>query len=364
MLKILFLTKYSRWAGSSRYMTYDYLEYYQRAGFECVVSPLLDDRYVQLQSMARPTRLQDLISNLGYYKGRLLQRLGDISSSSGYDLVVLEKELLPYAPLGLEANLGRRRRKLISMYDDAIHAYYKEHPWKFLRWLCRDKIEKIMELSSHVVVWNEVLEAYARRWNAKVSCVHLGIDLRRYQVKQLHGARRPVILGWIGTPSTLSSLDMLAIAFHELAKKYPLELHVITSVAYRNPHIRVVDKPWSIETEVKDLQECDIGIMPLPDNEWTRGKSGCKLLQYMGVGLPVVASPVGVNQRIVRNGVNGFLANAEEEWISALSQLIENAELRRSQGEAGRKMVEEDYAQDKTAAKLISIFYSVLNAHE
>jgi glycosyltransferase involved in cell wall biosynthesis len=290
-----------------------------------------------------------------------MERLRALASARSYDLVVIEKELLPYFPYAVEGVLSRGFRRSVALYDDATHVYYRRHPNPVIRALCRGKIARVMRACSHVIVWNEYLRDYAAKYNPNVSVVNTAVDLRRYEVKRYgqEGPGRPVALGWIGTPNSYPYLRTLEGAFRELAARYDLELHVISSEPYDSPNIRVINKRWSIESEVDDLKAIDIGLMPLPDDEWTRGKSAAKAIQYMAVGVPAVCSPVGVNCQIIEDGVNGFLASSRDEWTAKLARLIENPALRREIGLKGRRTVEAGYCLDAVAPRLVSILRTV-----
>ncbi len=355
-LRVLFLTTYSRLGGSSRYLVYNYLEYYERAGLQCTVSPLFDDTYFTFGLLSRPTGFGDIFRHFGYFARRVAERLRALASARRCDLVVIEKELLPYFPYGAEAVLCRGVRKSVALYDDATHIYYRRHPNPVIRLLCRGKIAHVMRACSHVIVWNEYLRDYAVKHNPNVTVVNTAVDLRRYEVRRYgeEGPGGPVVLGWIGTPNSYPYLRTLEGAFRDLAAHYDLELHVISSEPYDSPNIRVINKRWSIESEVDDLKAIDIGLMPLPDDEWTRGKSAAKAIQYMAVGVPAVCSPVGVNRQLIEDGVNGFLASGRDEWSEKLARLIENPALRREIGLNGRRTVEAGYCLDAVAPRLVA----------
>jgi glycosyltransferase involved in cell wall biosynthesis len=364
-MRILFLTQYDRQGASSRLMNYDYLKYYERAGFECVVSPLLGARYFQFRLLARATTAKDILSHPAYYAQRLYARLRSLPRASRFDVIVLEREVLPYVPFGLEAWLKRQQANLVCMYDDATHIYYRHHPNRLVRMLCRDKIGRIMSISSRVVVYNEVLAEYARHFNEHVHLLTAGLDLAHYHRKDYTRgekfAGKAVVIGWIGTPGGFDYLRMLEPVFAALAKRYDIELCVISSDDYRSTNVRVRNKSWSLGTEAEELRALDIGIMPLPDSEWTRGKSGCKALQYMASAVPAVVSPIGINARIVEHGVNGLLASGRDEWERSLSTLIEDADLRKRLGEAGRALVESSYTEEQNAARLVSIMRGLVD---
>jgi glycosyltransferase involved in cell wall biosynthesis len=362
-MKVLFLTRYDLRGGSSRYMVYSYLEFYEQAGIQCTVSPLFDDRYFDWQILDHPTGLREIVRHSSYYLARVLERLRWVLASAQYDLVMFEKELIPYSPYGLEAVLQHRQSKTVALFDDATYTYYRDHPLFWVRLFCRHKIDQVMRHCAHVIVWNDYLANYARQLNPNVSVVNTGIDLRRYRVKEYQGngatSARPTSIGWIGTPNSFPYIRPLEDVFKELSSRYNIELHVISSQDYVSPNIRVVNKPWSIQTEVADLLSLDIGIMPLPDDEWTRGKSGAKAVQYMGVGVPAVCSAVGVATNLIQDGANGFLATSISQWTDRLALLIENPALRREIGLRGRQTVETTYSIQAVAPRLIGILQQV-----
>jgi glycosyltransferase involved in cell wall biosynthesis len=356
-MKALFLTKYSIMGGSSKHMVYSYLEFYRESGIECVVSPLFDDRYFGFRDLQRPANVREIVSNAGYFSVRFMKRIWEMIFASEFDVIVLEKELIPYIPFGLERILRIVQPKIVTLYDDAVHVAYWNHPQRLVRTMCRNKIEKVIRSSYQVVVWNKNIGEFARRYNPNVSIVNTGIDLRRYRIKSSCNAYdgERVVIGWMGTPNSFPYIANLEGVFRKLSDRYNVELRIVSSKEYQTLNIPVVNRKWSIDTEVDDLCSFDIGIMPLVDDEWTRGKSSYKAVQYMGVGIPVVCSPVGVASEIVQDGVNGFLASTPEQWFDRLALLIERRDLRQLQGLEGRRMVEDTYSIQAVAPHLISI---------
>lgn len=357
-MNVLFLTKYSRLGGSSRYMVYDYLEFFREAGIDAVVSPLFDERYHQgIGNFAKATSFTDVLKYQSYYMSRVTERMRWVRQSDQFDVIILEKELLPYFPYGAEKLLKTHQAKLITLFDDAVHAYYASHPNWVVRLLSRKKIERIIRLSDHVIVWNTYLGDYARRLNPNVTTVNTGVDLRRYHLKNYNSSRGNdrVVIGWIGTPNSYAYIRNLENVFGDLAAHYPVELRVVSSMDYTSSNIAVDNRRWSIETEVEDLCSFDIGIMPLPDDDWTRGKSGCKAVQYFAVGVPAVCSAVGVAPQLIQDGVNGFLARTEQDWRCKLTELIEKQGLRRDMGLKGRQAVETTYSIQSVAPRLVQV---------
>lgn len=365
-MKALFLPLYSRLGGSSRYMVYDYLEFFREAGIETAVVPLFDESYHQgIGNLTDAMSFKEIFKHWIYYLGRVAERMRWMRQSDRFDVVVLEKELFPYFPYGAEKFLKTGRSKLVTLFDDAVHVYYANHPHRIVRLLSHRKIERIISLSDHIIVWNEYLGGYAQKLNPQVTAVNTGVDLRRYRIKDYNPSkgRDRVVIGWIGTPSSYPYLQGLEDVFGKLAARYPVELRIVSSVDYVSRNIRVDNRRWSMETEVDDLCSFDIGIMPLPNNEWTQGKSGCKAVQYFAVGVPAVCSPVGVTNEIICDGVNGFLVGTNEEWFNKLATLIENPALRRQQGLSGRALVENAYSIQSVAPRLIETLQGVGHNH-
>lgn len=356
-MNVIFLTRYSQRGGSSRYMVHQYLPAYAQAGIACTVEPLFDDRYFEFGVLDRPTGFGDIARHSLYFARRVARRLRVLLNVHRYDLVVFEKELLPYLPDGFEAWLRRRGVKHVVLFDDATYAYYRRHPFPLVRWLCRGKIERIVRHATHVIVWNEHLAGYMRRLNPRVSVVNSGVDITRYPPKNYRAPRASerLVIGWIGTPNGFPYLRSLEPVFGELAQHYPLELHVISSVPYVSAHLPVVNRTWSQATEVQHLHAFDIGVMPLPDDEWTRGKSGVKAVQYMAVGIPAVCSPVGVARQLIMHNVNGLLADNPTAWRCALTRLLDDPALRERLGMAGRATVAQSYSIQSVAPRLTDI---------
>lgn len=216
-----------------------------------------------------------------------------------------------------------------------------------------------MSLATLIIAGNNYISNYAYHLGIKrVEVLPTVIDLVKYTfIKdyQKNDGSSCVKLVWIGTPKTQKYLLLIDSIIFQLSQIYTIQLVAIGSNGIKLPNTNVISIPWSEETEVQEISKCDIGIMPLPDEPWERGKCGLKLLQYMACGLPVVASPVGANLDIVQQGVNGFLAATDKDWFLALETLIQNPALRARMGLAGRERVEQHYSLDVTAPRFASL---------
>ena len=356
-MKILFLTKYPPLGSSSRYRVYQFLPYYERAGLDCSVVNFHTEAYVRQFSGMRDWRPK--ARSLSYLAGRYLRRFLCLLQTRRYDLVVVEREVFPFLPPFFDSLLLRVAKAVVVEYDDATHIYHQRLlDSAFLRSLLRSKVPTLMARSAGVIVGNRHLATYAQQYNCNVLLAPTAIDTNRYTVKKAESFSPPgsACIGWIGTPLTVSYLSEIASALRSLAGRYDIRLCVIGAPSFRIEGVPVVAIPWRLETEVEELLSCDIGVMPLTDDAYSRGKCGAKLLQYMGVGLPAVASPVGANQEILCPGESGFLAWTQEEWVEALAQLIEDVELRRQMGLVGRQVVEREYAVSHIAPRLQAFF--------
>lgn len=332
------MTRYTRLGASSRLRSLQYADCLGAAGIETEVAPLFGDSYLRrLYSGARP----------GADAARaLLRRAGQLRASAGADLIWLEKEALPWLPWAVEKALLPRRVPVVADYDDAIFHRYDMSGNRVVRKLLGAKIDRVMAASTMVLAGNDYLAARAGRAGARrVEVVPTVVDIDAYSTERRPEADGRARIGWIGSPSTWKAyvvpmLPMLA----GLAAEHGARLRVVGAGegAATQPEIEAL--PWSEATEVAQIQAMDIGVMPLDNSPWSRGKCGYKLIQYMACGLPVIASPVGVNSRIVRHGVNGFLVSTPAEWREALVTLLSDPDLGRRMGREGRALVEAEYS--------------------
>jgi hypothetical protein len=243
-------------------------------------------------------------------------------------------------------------------YDDAWYHRYDLHQNPFVRRLLGRKIDAVMRHSTTVVAGNDYLAERARHAGARrVEIIPTVVDADRYQPRLDRNNPVPVI-GWIGTPQTSRYLMPLLPVFSQLKKQIPFRVIAVGARPddFTDTVVEVV--PWSEDTEVSIIQTFDIGIMPLLDTPWERGKCGYKLIQYMACGIPVVASPVGVNQKIVKHGVNGYLA-ADNGWGAHLIELLRFPDLRQTLGAQGRRDVEAWYSLQVQAPRLVSLIREV-----
>lgn len=350
-MNILVLTRYSRQGASSRLRAFQFAPWLDDAGIKATFLPFFSDQYVQALQEGR-REAWSVVSAYG-------SRVGHLLDSRRYDLVWVEKEVFPWLPAFWDRLFLSRKVPYIMDYDDAVFHYYDLHRHPTVRWLLGEKHARLIRDASLVMAGNDYLADYARKSGARqVELVPTVIDLERYPdvaalPDRIRGAT-PCI-GWIGQRSTADLLVPYGDLFAQLASSGQARFSAVGIDAPALGLPMMTPLAWSEETEVASIQSFDIGIMPLIDAPFERGKCGYKLIQYMACGLPVVASPVGVNSQIVEHGVNGFLAKDQEQWAHALQTLLESPELRMKMGQAGRAKVEKYYCAQKIAPRIIDL---------
>ena len=263
------------------------------------------------------------------------------------DIILLHKKLFNRLELRV---LKALRKKIIFDFDDAI--MYTD-PRRISRFTGR--FRGIMEITDIAVAGNEYLAEEAKKYCKRVEILTTPVDVEKYSPGRPND-KKEIVIGWIGTKGNLFYLEALKPVFKKLAGKFPdISLSVICSDFPEFEGIKVNRRKWSVTDELEYLRELDIGLMPLTDDIWSRGKCGFKILQCFSVGVPVVASPVGINRDIIKHGVNGFLASSNEEWEARLSELIADSSLRKKMGLESRKTVAEKYALTDYIKKYVSL---------
>ncbi len=276
-----------------------------------------------------------------------------------FDVVVVQKKVLRNWEVAL---LARRAPRLVYDFDDAVMVGpYGERPdprrsARFVEMVAR---------CDAVIAGNEELARYAVG-HPNVRVIPTGLDPAAYHVKSpttADGRATGVVIGWIGTRGNLRYLDELAPVFRSLAARgLQITLRVVSDATPGPSAIPIEYVPWRLDREAEDLAAFDIGVMPLDDTAWSRGKCGFKLLQYMAAGLPAVASPVGMNRSIIRHGENGYLAKTPDEWGTALSRLIEGPSLRAWLGQAARRTVETEYSLARCSDAFVAVLRDACDA--
>ena len=335
-MNLVFLTRYGRMGASSRCRLLQYAPLFEEAGHHVEIWPLVDDSY--LRSLYENGRRPWPRVFFGYTR-----RILKIRELRDFDAVICEQEAFPYLPAACEAYVRRRCQRFFVDYDDAAYVCYERRPF------LKHKIPRIMAAADGVVVGNPHLAQYARQFSPRVTIVPTVVNLARYPARSRVNSTNVIRVAWIGTPVTAKLLIPLVPTLQRLRQEHKSLVFRFIGAGQAGLFngLGAETPEWSEENETKLLADCDMGIMPLPDDEFTRGKCGLKLIQYMACFLPVVASPVGVNREIVEHGRNGFLASDPAEWHTALRGLVEDGQLRKNMGRAARDRVEERYTLER-----------------
>ncbi len=286
------------------------------------------------------------------------RRLKDLLRASKFDYIFIYRDAFFFGTL-FERMFKRSKARLVFDYDDSIWLRDENPNQSFFQKLKKPgKTGTIISYCDIVIAGNEYLKQYAEKFNSNVVIIPTTIDLAEYSKVNVPKQDGRVCIGWSGSFSTIKHFESSLEALKRVKEKFGDRVYVkvIGDGNYRNDELGIVGLPWRKDTEIEDLCEMDIGIMSLPDDDWSKGKCGLKGLQYMALEIPTIMSPVGVNSDIIQDGVNGFLASSKEEWVAKLSLLIEDAELRRKIGVAGRKTVEKDFSVEANKDKWLAVF--------
>jgi glycosyltransferase involved in cell wall biosynthesis len=331
-MKMLFLIQ--GWdVAASRYRVLQYIPYLKSNGVEATVS---------------------------LYPRTLKENIQFFSGLSQYDIVFLQRKRFNQPRLGL---LRKRTKRIIYDFDDAV-MYRNSKSKDPISSTRRRRFIQMIRNSDFIIAGNEFLKSEVLPLNSNVEVIPTSIDQERYPPKDYSIQRSKFTIGWIGDHGSIHYLEKMRPLFEEMGKRYPsIELKIVCDVFFDCEKMPVVKKRWSSEEEVADLQSFDIGLMPLVDDPWSWGKCGLKIIQYQGVGIPVVCTPVGINRDLVEDGVNGFYAMSPGDWENKLSILIEDAALREKMGVEGRRRVLEKYTLQSCAPRLLSIFQKIMDGN-
>lgn len=307
---------------------------------------------LRLTDLFERYRAAGVVPTLVNARSTFAERAKLMGEASRHDVVVLHRTM-GLSPFQLTL-LRRANPRIIFDYDDALMFRDQKHGQP-LRARTFAKFVRTIDACRAVVAGNEFLACFAVGDGREVVVLPTPIQTAKYQLKQERVGRGNII-GWLGLSDGFVYLEQIAPALRRLSESFPdLRLKVVSDKPFSLDGVRVENEPWRAETEQAHLAGFDVGIMPLRDSAWTRGKCSYKILQYMGVGTAVVASPVGMNRDVIQPGKNGFLAGSEDEWVQAIGTLLENAALRAQFGRAGRELVERSYSADGYAKSYLEL---------
>ena len=357
-MKILALTKYTYSGASSRYRFYNYRECFEKSGINLIVEPFFLNSY--LSSVSKIKKIYIVIFS---YIKRFFLLLTILIFKNRYKIILIEYELFPYFPPIFEYLLKRRGIKYIVDYDDAIFHKYDSSKNIFIKLFFKNKIARVMSYASSVVVCNEYLEDYAKKYNHNTLRLPTVVLLDKYKevMKDFKKDNSNFTIGWIGSKSTSKYILEILPVMQKFSNKHKdVEFNLVgfDETICLDKNINVIR--WEEETEIKNILNFDVGIMPLDNSLWSRGKCAFKLVQYMSCKKPVIASPVGMNCTIVNNNINGFLVNSEDEWFKAFEALYENHRLREEMGNNNYMKIKSDFNHSKNCIKYINLIKNII----
>jgi glycosyltransferase involved in cell wall biosynthesis len=358
-MRMLFFTLGNELVPSSRTRVFQYLPHLNKLGVDADVIKYETSLDYALHAKFQPKNpYQKSIFLLARVIIKLLDVLfGNLSitrlllAARSHDVVFVQKVLLPVI---VQKTLTKLNDNIVFDFDDAIYAN-KSHS--------QERLNHFLSQAKLAVIENEETRSYVKKFGVTPLIITGPIDCDRYKPAKSKEKNQEIVIGWIGSSTTTEYLSLLAKPLQELSSKYPhVVLELIGSAHIDLKGVRMKRYPWSLDTETTLLSRFDIGVMPMPDDEWTRGKGGYKLLQYMAMGIPAVCSPVGVNTEIVLHGETGYLAETEEEWFLYLEKLITEEQSRSSMGQNGRLRVQSEYSFERNTPKLLEAIRSVIDS--
>ena len=333
MTKVLGLALYGPLAASTRYRLSQYIPGLAAYGIDLQVRYLLNNDYLSRTFRGESKPWPSMI-------GSGCRRLVDLAGQFRYDAIMLHCELFPLMPAWLEGFL--LQRPYLYDFDDAFYLKYRSGRLARFERILGEKFDAVIGSAAAVTAGSHALQDHALKHNPRTTLLPTVVDTSRY-VPVLRERAGELVVGWIGSPSTARYLSLAAKSLSDLGKEGPVRLVVIGGKAPPIKHVTIVELDWKEETEVDLIRNFDVGIMPLPDDEWARGKCAFKLIQYMACSIPVVASPVGANVEVVRPEC-GLLATTDSDWLDALRFLRDRPKEARAMGRAGRERVEREYS--------------------
>ncbi len=355
--RILFIVPYPHDKAPSQRLKFEqYYAKFREAGYEVEWSSFYDDKAWNL--IYKPGNLPGKLAAMGrgYFR-----RLRDLFRLGKYDIIYAHLWVTPIGPPVFEHLLAAiSGKKLVYDIDDLIFLKNASHIawWKQLI-KGRKKPIVLMKKARHVVTCTPFLDEFVRKYNPNTTDISSTIDTDSYQPVNPYENNRKLTLGWSGSHSTAGYLHLLTDVLQAIYKEQPFRLLVMGDKDFKMEGVEVEAHAWSAEGEIPTLQQIDIGLYPLPDEQWVLGKSGLKALQYMSLGIPTVATAIGANYRVIEDGISGFLVKTPEEWKEKLRLLMQDADLRKRIGKAAQERVEQHYSIKSTAPVYIDILTSV-----
>lgn len=360
-MRVLFLTRYPESGASSRYRVFQYIPHLEALGVDCTVQPFMDERLYRLSQSPGQTARKTAAT-----LGAILRRLAYIRAARTYDLVYLQRELLPLGPPLFERWLSRQSAPVVFDLDDALFLH-KPSRYSPLAGAVRSsrKVVDLFRMVSCVVAGNDWLRDRARAEGARAVTLEVAEDTQRIPMHAPHSNARPVTIGWLGSPTTVKYLTLLSPVLRGIAADHPeIRFEIMGGGDFAMEGVPWRRTDWSLRGELDALARFDIGLMPLPNEDWALGKSGGKARTYMAAGVVPVCARVGYNTQLITPGETGFLCDTVQEWDQALRCLIADPGLRQNVAQRARHAVETRFDPAVQAGRLRALFDTLVTGRE
>ena len=357
--KLLVICPYPVGVAPSQRLKYEqYFDAFREEGFEINVQPFASKK------------LWSIIYKKGNFIGKLLQtllgywsRFWLIFSLKKYDVVYIHLWVTPFFMPFYEWIYCSLAKKVVYDIDDLV--YLSDNKSKANKTVGIFKSKKkpiyLMKHADHVITCTPYLDEFVRKFNTQTTDISSTVDTHKYIPVNRYENKHPIVLGWSGSTTTSKYFYLLKEVLLELSKKYPIKIIIMGNPNIQIDGLNIESLAWSESIELEVLQKFDIGLYPLHDEEWVLGKSGLKAIQYMALGVPTVATAIGANYRVIDDKVSGMLVNSHQEWVNALSALIESPELRKKIGEAGRKKIEQEFSIETNQKNYLNVLKKMVS---
>jgi len=338
--------------ASNRFRVEQYIPYLEGLGISCAVKPFVSSRFYRILYLKG-----HFAQKIFHFILCTISRAADTIRAMRYDVIFIHREFYPVGPPIMERLFKLCGKKVVFDFDDAIFLLAASEPNLFMERFNRyGKVPEVISIASQVIAGNSYLADFALNYNENIYVIPTPVDVKKYKPATKNENSENIVIGWIGSKTTSCFLEILRDVFRELLDKYSnLTIRIIGGSFNNEACKRIECIPWELDNEVKMLQGFDIGIMPMPDTRWTRGKCAFKAILYMSVGIPCISSSVGMNSEVVKDGINGFLANDAKEWKDKLSMLIESSKLRKEIGKAGRETIVARYSTEVNFPRFLEV---------
>ena len=350
--RILVLCPYPMGCAPGQRLKFEqYYDNWRANGFEVKVSPFMSEK-MQKIVYKKGHLFSKVVGTVNGY----LRRFRDFLRVGKYDIVYIFLWVTPFGPPITERLIRARAKKMIYDIDDLVYMGRTSRYNAFIGFLkSASKINFLIKKSDHVLVSTDELRSYSAKFNKSISMIPATIDVRKYPYPRNYESDT-VVIGWSGSQTTSKYLHLIDDVLRYLTSNYNVKIMVMGDDDFVVDGVDIERLHWTAEDEIKNIQKFDIGLHPLPDEKWAYGKSGGKLVQYMAAGIPIVATALGPNFKVIENGYNGFLVKGEQEWIDQLVLLITDHALRKKIGANARKFAEENSSVEANAGKYLAIF--------